>query len=164
MTEQTSTDVTAIRTIAREINRRWRDGEYDRMTELLHNDAVIAPPGFAGRVAGRDAFIQSYRDFDRAAATLAFSADEAQVDVVGDTGVAVIPFTVVYELQGVRLHEQGHEILTLSRTQGTWKVVWRTVQMTTPEKYNRAGKRHIYPAAGTPPTIYRHINHGAITP
>jgi ketosteroid isomerase-like protein len=129
MTKQASTDEAQIRSAVREINDYWRAGQYDRIGARLADDAVIAPPGFGGRVRGRAAYIQSYRDYDQAATTLEFSAGEPQVDVVGDVAVAVTAFDVVYEVRGARHHENGHDILVLSRLRGQWTVVWRTMQV-----------------------------------
>jgi ketosteroid isomerase-like protein len=129
MTNQASTDEAHVRIAVHEINEHWRTGQYERIGARLADDAVIAPPGFDGRVRGRAAYIQSYRDYDQAATTLEFSAGEPQVDVVGDVAVAVTPFDVVYELHGTRHHEKGHDILVFSRLRGEWTVVWRTMQV-----------------------------------
>jgi ketosteroid isomerase-like protein len=121
-------DRDAIVAIVRAINDRWRAKQYDEIGELLDDDVVLTPPGFAVRVRGRDAYVKSYRDYDAAATTLAFSTGETQVDVSGDTAVAICPFDVTYELDGKRYHDRGHDILVLSRSSGDWKVVWRTMQ------------------------------------
>lgn len=126
MKERPASDAAQIRSAVREINEHWQAGRYDRIGALLAEGAVIAPPGFDGRVRGRDAYVQSYRDYDQAATTLEFSMGEPQVDVVGDVAVAVTPFDVVYELDGTRHHEKGQNILVFSRRQGEWAVVWRT--------------------------------------
>ena len=125
---QAPKDVDFIRSAVREINQHWRAGAYDLIGVLLAENAVIAPPGFARRVRGRGAYIQSYRDYDRAATTLEFSAGEPQVDVIEDVAVAVTPFDIAFDLQGTRHREHGHDILVFSRLRGEWKVVWRTTQ------------------------------------
>jgi ketosteroid isomerase-like protein len=129
MTKQASTDEAHVRSAVHEINEHWRAGQYERIGARLADDAVIAPPGFDGRVRGRGAYVQSYRDYDQAATTLQFSAGEPQVDVVGDVAVAVTPFDVVYDLRGTRHHENGFDILVFSRQRGEWTVVWRTMQV-----------------------------------
>jgi ketosteroid isomerase-like protein len=127
--KQALTDEARIRSAAREINEHWRAGQYDHIGARLADDAVIAPAGFDGRVRRRGAYIQSYRDYDQTATTLEFSAGEPQVDVVGDVAVAVTPFDVVYEVDGTRHRENGHDILVFSRLRGEWTVVWRTMQV-----------------------------------
>jgi ketosteroid isomerase-like protein len=121
-------DRDAIKAIIRDINDHWRAKRYERIGELLAADVVMAAPGFGHRISGRDAYVQSYRDYDAAATTLAFSAGEPQIDVAGNTAVAVCPFDVTYELAGQTYHERGHDILAFSRSDGEWKVVWRTMQ------------------------------------
>ncbi len=134
MLKQRSDDEEAIRNAVREINDHWRAGEYDRIGPRLAGDVIIAPPGFDRRVRGRDAYVQSYRDYDQAVRTLDFAAGEPQVDVVGDVAVAVTPFEVGYEVHGTRHRESGHDILVFSRRHGEWMVVWRTMQTTPAEK------------------------------
>src|SRR5262245_55619548 len=107
----THADAAQIRTAVRAINEHWRAGQYDRIGAWLADEAVIAPLGAEARVRGRDAYIQSYRAYDQSATTLEFSASEPQVDVVADVAVAITPFEVVYELQGTKYHERGHDIL-----------------------------------------------------
>lgn len=123
-----SSDHEAIRNLVRSINDHWLARRYDLIGDLLADGAVIAPPDFATRVRGRDAYVQSYRDYDAAAATIEFSADDPEIDMAGDTAIAVSPFRVTYEIDGTTHRESGHDILVLSRSSGEWKVIWRTMQ------------------------------------
>ena len=118
----------AIRDIVRRINSLWRSKQYDEIGGLLSEDAVIAPPGFDGRIRGREAFVQSYRDFDLAAKTLEFTPGDPEIDVAGNVAVAACPFFIAYEVEGATYRENGHDMLVLSKSSGQWLVVWRTVQ------------------------------------
>ncbi len=129
MLKQRPNDEETIQSAVREINEHWRTGEYDRIGARLAGDVIIAPPGFDGRVRGRDAYVQSYRDYDQGVRTLDFAAGDPQVDLIGDVAVAVTPFRVVYEVHGTRHQESGHDILVFSRLHGEWMVVWRTMQV-----------------------------------
>jgi uncharacterized protein YciI/ketosteroid isomerase-like protein len=126
--EAPDADRETVSAIVRRINDHWRQRRYDKIGELLADEVVLAAPGFGHRVTGPEAYVKSYRDYDAAARTLEFSAGEPQVDLAGDTAVAVCPFDVTYELDGVTYHERGHDILAFNRSDGTWKVVWRTMQ------------------------------------
>ena len=117
----------AVLAVVNGINERWRAKQYERIGELLDEDVVLAAPGFAHRVRGRDAYVKSYRDYDAAAATLEFSTGEPQVEISGETSIVVCPFDVSYVLDDKRYHERGHDILVLSHATGAWKVVWRTM-------------------------------------
>lgn len=129
MRRQISTDQQAVQEVVREINEHWRAKRYDLIGALLGKDAVIASPGFEHRIRGREAYVQSYRDYDDTATTLEFDAGSPEVDVVDDVAVAVYPFHVIYEIGGTTFREHGHDVLVLSRTSGSWKVVWRTMQV-----------------------------------
>lgn len=111
------------------IHDLWLKKGYDEIGELLLEDVVIAPPGFEKRIHGRAAYVQSYREYDRSAITREFSPGVPEIDVVGDTAVAVCPFHVVYELDGREYQEKGRDILVFSRDAGAWKVAWRTMQI-----------------------------------
>lgn len=126
----TGTDIDrgAIGIVIREINESWRAGRYDNIGRHLADDVVIAPPASDQRVRGREAYVQSYRDYDQAATTQEFSAGEPRIDVVGDVAVAVCPFFVVYELEGRILRERGTDLLVLARAGDGWRVCWRSMQ------------------------------------
>lgn len=116
-----------IRAIVRKMNDAWLGKRYEDIGEYLDPDVVIASDS-GERVCGRDAIVDSYRKYDAAATTHEFVPGDIDVDVVGDTAVAVCPFRVTYELGGRTYRETGKELLVLSQASGEWKVVWRTVQ------------------------------------
>ena len=119
----------AIRLVVRRVNELWLNKQYDEIGSLLADDVVIAPPGFDGRVRGREAYVQSYRDYDRAAATPEFSPGKPEIDIMGDVAVSVCPFFVMYELKGKTYRENGRDMLVLSNSTGEWRIVWRTMQL-----------------------------------
>ena len=128
MDDRTSADRKAIRSAVEKINGLWLAGRYDEIGDFLADDVVVAPPGSDARVRGRAAYVQSYRDYDRAAVTKDFVPSEPQVDVVGDVAVAVCPFFIEYEMQGEVHREKGRDILVFIRAEGKWLVAWRTMQ------------------------------------
>lgn len=129
MTNRAETDIEIIRGIVQAIEAHWRAQEYERIGDLVAEDVVIAPPGSDERLRGREAYVQSFRDYDQWATTLEFSSAEPQIDVVGEVAVAVSAFRVVYEHQGATHREKGNDILVLERQAGRWLVVWRTMQV-----------------------------------
>jgi ketosteroid isomerase-like protein len=118
----------AVRRVVQRINELWLSRDYKQIGELIAESAVIAQPGSDQCIRGREAYVQSYRDYDQAATTQEFSPGEPQVDVIGDVAVAICPFRIVYDLQGKTYREKGNDILVLSRATGEWLVVWRTLQ------------------------------------
>jgi len=113
------------------LNRSWLEGRYEDLAGYFHPDVVFVPPGFTARLAGREACVQTYRDFGAAATVREFTPAPPQVDVWGDTAVAACPFSIVYELAGTTYHERGVDLLVFAREAGAWLVVYRS--MTSPE-------------------------------
>jgi ketosteroid isomerase-like protein len=120
-------DADAIAAIVGHINESWRAQRYDDIGSHLAVDVVMAAPGSTVRLAGRDAYVQSYREYDRAAVTETFTPGEPQIDVIGDVAVATCPFSIVYRLEGTTYRERGQDILVLHRQPAGWRVVWRSM-------------------------------------
>lgn len=123
-----------IRHVIERINTCWQEKRYDEIGAFLAEDAVIAAPGSNQRVRGRDAYVQSYRDYDQAVTTHEFNASDPQIDVVGNVAVAVCPFSVVYEMGGETYRESGRDILMFLKSGNNWIVVWRTMQVVSSEQ------------------------------
>ncbi len=120
----------AILQLIRQITDHWLKKRYDEIGELLSEDVVIAPPGFERRICGREAYVESYRAYDQSAVTHEFKPEEPEIDIMGETAIAICPFFVVYEIKDKIYREKGHELLVLSRSTGQWQVIWRTMQNT----------------------------------
>jgi ketosteroid isomerase-like protein len=120
-------EVHEIREIVRTINEAWRTGDYDAIGQYVADHVVMAPPGFEGRVLGRQAYVASFRQFAEVATTHDFTTGVPQVDVIGVTAVAVCPFAITYELEGRTYREEGSDILVFALATAGWKIVWRTL-------------------------------------
>jgi uncharacterized protein (TIGR02246 family) len=111
------------------INRAWRTGEISDVGELFHPDAVIVHPGFEGRTEGREACLQSYRDFAAQATVRRLDEYDPQVDVTGDTAVISYGFQIDYEMDGETYADAGRDVFVLTRAGGRWQAIWRTLVM-----------------------------------
>jgi hypothetical protein len=107
-------------------NRAWLRGEPRAAAEIFHAHVVGIAPGFAGRIEGRDAMVQSLVDYCAQVKTHLFQEGEPAIDRIADTAVVAYPFVVQYELAGRVFDERGREILVLVRDAGRWQVMWRT--------------------------------------
>jgi len=116
-----------LRAALRALSEAWRAGGTEELRRLFHPDAVIAPPGSRERVQGAAACAESYADFVRHATILAYEEGEPQIDVIGDTAVALYDYAMTYELDGARHHDAGRDLLVLAREEGGWRVAWRTL-------------------------------------
>lgn len=111
----------------REINRAWLDGHAQDMEQLIHPDVVMIPPDFAGRVAGRAAFIGGFRDLSENANILRFREDDPQVDVVEATAVVSFAYEMTYERSGGRYRATGRDLWVFQERDRSWLAVWRTM-------------------------------------
>lgn len=111
------------------INDAWLHGRFDELEEYFHPDVVLARPGFASRTVGRDALIDSYREFAAEGTIHSFAAEEPHVDAAGDSAVTTTRWTIDYSTSGQRSVEHGWDLLVFGKRDGRWVVVWRTVVM-----------------------------------
>jgi ketosteroid isomerase-like protein len=125
-------DKKSIHDVLKKINESWLQKNYDLMGSYLADNVVMVPPGSSDRIKGKEAYVQSYRDYDAVANTTEFHPGDPQIDVFGDVAVVIYPFFISYDLQGTVYHEHGKEALVLSRSGLGWQILWRTME-TEPE-------------------------------
>jgi hypothetical protein len=123
----TGDDRDAVVDTVRTINDAWTSGRPELMRDALDPDVVFVQPGFAARTEGRDAAIESYREFATSAVVHAYEETELSVDVRGHTAVASYRFEIDYEMKGKRLVETGHDLFVFDRFGTRWRAVWRLV-------------------------------------
>ncbi len=120
-----------IRSTVTRLNDAWFRGRFDELPQYFDENAVLAHPGFERRTVGRQAIIDSYAEFARAATIHHFHAGEIQVDESGESIVTVSPWEMRYEYSGQTFDERGWDLLVFSRRDSGWRVVWRTVLLDT---------------------------------
>jgi hypothetical protein len=125
MAEQSQTE--RVSAAMRRINQAWLDGRVKDLAALVHPEIVMVIPGFAGRVAGRDAFLAGFEDFLQNAKTHDYREHDHQVDVAGETAVMSFRFDMVYERDGARYRSTGRDLWVFQQHQNEWVAVWRTM-------------------------------------
>lgn len=110
------------------LSAAWRNARYDELAAALDEHVVMALPGFAGRVEGRDALVQGYRDFMQRATLTHYDEGPPDVDVWGDTAVVTCRWEMRWLDGGEENRAAGHEAFVFRRTAGgEWRAVWRTM-------------------------------------
>ena len=56
-----------------------------------------------------------------------FVTPEPEIHVAGDAATAVCPWTMTYTLDNETYTESGHEIQALTRSGGSWRIMWRAM-------------------------------------
>jgi|RhiMethySRZTD1v2_1073278.scaffolds.fasta_scaffold277095_3 hypothetical protein len=118
---------TAVAEEMRLINSAWLSGRVDDMEASLHPDIVMALPGVAGRVQGRDALLAGFRDFCNNAKVHEFHDGEMRIDVAGRTAVVTIQYEMIYERSSTRYRATGRDLWVFERHGGSCLAVWRTM-------------------------------------
>lgn len=113
--------------LLKRINHAWTTGKFNDMAECLFDEIIMAGPGFGARVQGRDNCIKGYGEFTSRATVVEFNEHDHQVDVIGDTAVAVYDFELVYTGEDGRHRSTGRDLWVLKKSGGRWQAVWRTI-------------------------------------
>ena len=113
-----------VASLVRRLNAAWQTEDWVAVASCLHERIVLLPPDTGAPIIGRQAVVDTYRDFAAAAKLLRFAETELAVFGFGSTHVAHMRFEVEYELDGTRSWETGLEVYTVT-TDNTPLVVWR---------------------------------------
>ena len=116
-----------IRQILKDINEAWTKGNTDDLNKYFHEDMIIAQPGFGIHGDGRNACVDSYKEFAGMASVQGLRESEHIVLVWGDTAVASYRFDIEYELDGQSHQDAGYDLFVFTRQDGNWLAVWRTI-------------------------------------
>lgn len=112
------------------INAVWFEQQYDQFVRLFHQDIVFNSPDFSRQIKGREACVQSYRDFMRLATIDFFQAQSPQIDQSETTAVVKVPFEMHYRINEKNLREKGMDIFVCTDFQDRWVAVWRYMVQT----------------------------------
>jgi ketosteroid isomerase-like protein len=120
-----------IRDLLQTINSSWLSERPEELSRILadcfHPDMVIKDCDLEIVAKGKDACVRSYVDFIQQAKISAFSQDDADIHVVGETAIATYGWKITYTLEGKEYTEPGHDVFVFSRADGKWLAVWRAM-------------------------------------
>jgi ketosteroid isomerase-like protein len=109
------------------IGEAWRTGRPADMTDYLHPDIVMKLPGTSGQIVGRDALIDSFKEFCTNAKVLEYRETDEQITVEGKCAVASFSFEMLYERATYRERSKGRDLWVFERDADRWIAVWRTM-------------------------------------
>lgn len=112
------------------INAAWFEQQYDQFVRLFHQDIVFNSPDFSRQIKGREACVQSYRDFMRLATIDFFQTQSPQIDLAETTAVVKVPFEMHYNINEKNFREKGMDIFVCTVSQDRWVAVWRYMVQT----------------------------------
>jgi ketosteroid isomerase-like protein len=120
-----------VRGVVSRISTAWQSRRFEDLAGYFDDEMVIVAPGFQGRVEGRKACIESYREFMERVSIQRYEEAVPVIDVWKDTAVATYRWEMDWTSGGVPNRDAGRDILVLYRAEsgGTaeWRVVWRAI-------------------------------------
>lgn len=121
------------------IQRAWRSGAPEDMAPVLDPDVTFVFPGFSMRLTGRDALIESYREFNATSRLRSYREDRRTVVGGATAALAEIAFDMTYTREGRDWRAHGIELWVLERRPAGWIAFWRTMQELTEEPVSPRG-------------------------
>jgi uncharacterized protein (TIGR02246 family) len=116
-----------IRHLVKSINDAWVAGHLEELESYFHQDMVIAQPGSGARGTGRQACVDSYREFTSHAIVGELKESNHHIDIWGDTAVVSYRFELDYQMSGQEHHDSGVDLFVFARKNGRWLAVWRAI-------------------------------------
>jgi general stress protein 26 len=114
--------------IVQAVNRTCMEGRgFEKLKPYFHDDVVMVSPGIANHAKGRDTCLRTYEDVCSQMTFHKLDALNEHIDVYGDTAVACYKYKCVWEFQGKKFDDTGHEILVFVQKDKDWQITWRTL-------------------------------------
>jgi len=116
-----------IRQTVERINEASRRGDTETLEHLCHKDVIIVPPGFVRRAEGRDTYLKSVEDFCAIGTFLEYKELSMKIDIFGNVAIVYYNYETKWEMEGKIFSETGNIVMVLSRNDGKWLMIWRTL-------------------------------------
>lgn len=108
------------------LNQAWQQQDWPTLAEMYHTNAVLLPPDLGDSLLGRDAILQTYRDFASQATLHRFAVTDLQTHSFAHCEVLHCAFEADYSVAGNRSQDDGTEIyVTELNNLGRRVIVWR---------------------------------------
>lgn len=126
-----------LRATLGKLSAAWQNRRYEELAELFDDNIVMELPGFSGRIEGREAVVNGYRDFMETAAISNYQEDLPTIDVWGNTAMASYHWDMTGVRGGIAESAAGYDAFVCARNadgDGTWRAVWRTMSLDVPHQ------------------------------
>jgi alpha-D-ribose 1-methylphosphonate 5-phosphate C-P lyase len=124
-------DTAGLQHLLDTITAAWTAGQTEALHQLFHPDMVIEGPHHQLYVSGREACVESYREFCEKARVLSYSATPPIIRQWGDTAVCTYSWIMNWQRDGALVSDAGTDQFVCARHDGRWLAVYRMVQFRT---------------------------------
>ena len=120
-------DKEEIKSIIKDVNDATLGSKETDLGQFFHDGVKFVAPDFNSALEGKEAALNSYREFRENAELKGYELGEPDVSIFDTTAVATYSFDMRYKLAEETYHETGRDIVVLARRDDEWKIVWRTL-------------------------------------
>ena len=117
--------VQEIEKTLRTMNQHWA-GEWNEpeFRKYIHPDAVAIVPTTPGRLEGRDAYVEGWKGFAKAATIHSWNETDYRVQLYagGRCAVATYLFIITFTMGGISQTMKGRDMFFLVKEGGRWLV------------------------------------------
>ncbi|MBN2182084.1 MAG: DUF4440 domain-containing protein [Sedimentisphaerales bacterium] len=114
--------------IVQAVNHTCMEGKgFEKLNPYFHDDVVMISPGINTHAQGRDVCLRTYEDACSQMTFHKLDASDEHIDVYGDAVVSCHKYECIWEFQGKKFEDTGHEILVFVRQDKNWQIAWRTL-------------------------------------
>jgi ketosteroid isomerase-like protein len=118
-------DPDRITGVIRSLSLAWRESQFDRLEPLFAETVVFQNSKGDRQVEGKEACIQSYRDFMGIAKVLGYEEEEPDIIPFAGFVIANYRWQIDYGMNGGTFHDEGRDWLALTKQDGAWRINWR---------------------------------------
>lgn len=115
------------------LNNLWVGGNPNQLESFFREDVVILHFDYKTRLRGREAVLNSYREFCDESTVHDFKQFKPVIDVFGNTAVVTYAFEIEYKMGDQTYNESGRDMFILVQEASKWLVIWRTMLPDPPE-------------------------------
>lgn len=116
-----------LRQTIQNINSAWINNKTEELHNYLHPDIVIMTPDLHENIKGREACINSYKDFVSNSVLKDYKESDFVINIFSNTAVASYQFDIMYEMNGKTYSETGRDLFVFTKENEKWLAVWRTL-------------------------------------
>jgi len=109
-----------------QMDRCWLERRFEDLANHLAADIVLVAPGGQHRLEGREAAIESYREFMSLCEVRRLQTHDHIVTQRGAAAIVEYGWDMAWSDQGTSHEARGREILALTQYDEGWRVFWRT--------------------------------------
>ncbi len=107
----------------RALNDAWTKGDPADLNRYFHENMVAITATDRERLQGRDACVQGWSNFARAATIHHWKELSPRIDIYGDTAVVTYYFDMSFTMGGQTINLGGRDMFVFAKEKGAWRAV-----------------------------------------